>query len=165
VAEVLLFHHALGLTAGVVAFAERLRAAGHVVHTPDLFEGRTFSSVADGVGYAEQVGFDTIAERGRRAADGLPAPIVPAGFSLGVIPAQTFMALAGRPWMDETHWSPPVDAGRRHCCCEREAQTGAGAARHPGLSLRARVSDSVVTWLLGRSCGRRTRPQGGAVWR
>lgn len=87
-AEVLLFHHALGLTAGVVAFAGRLQAAGHVVHTPDLFEGRSFSSVADGVGYAEQVGFDTIAERGRRAADDLPAAIVPAGFSLGVIPAQ-----------------------------------------------------------------------------
>jgi dienelactone hydrolase len=88
VAEVLLFHHALGLTAGCVALADRLRAAGHVVHTPDLFEGRTFSSVTDGLEYAEQVGFDTIVERGRRAAEGLPDGIVPAGLSLGVMPAQ-----------------------------------------------------------------------------
>lgn len=87
-AEVLLFHHALGLTAGCVAFADELRAAGHVVHTPDLFDGRTFSSVTAGVGYAEQVGFDTIVERGRRAAEPLPPAIVPAGFSLGVMPAQ-----------------------------------------------------------------------------
>jgi dienelactone hydrolase len=95
VAEVLLFHHALGLTPGCVAFADRLRAAGHVVHTPDLFEGRTFTSVVDGVRHAEQVGFDTIVERGRRAAEALPAAIVPAGFSLGVMPAQ--MAVQTRP--------------------------------------------------------------------
>lgn len=87
-AEVLLFHHALGLTSGCLTFADGLRAAGHLVHTPDLFEGRTFTSLADGVGYAEQVGFDTIVERGRRAAEPLPAAIVPAGFSLGVLPAQ-----------------------------------------------------------------------------
>jgi dienelactone hydrolase len=87
-AEVLLFHHALGLTAGCVALADRLRAAGHVVHAPDLFEGRIFSSVADGVGYAEQVGFDEIVERGRRAAEPLPDGIVPAGLSLGAMPAQ-----------------------------------------------------------------------------
>jgi dienelactone hydrolase len=49
VAEVLLFHHALGLTAGCVAFADRLRDGGHVVHTPDLFEGRTFPSVTNRV--------------------------------------------------------------------------------------------------------------------
>jgi dienelactone hydrolase len=52
-AEVLLFHHAHGLTAGVLAFADELRAAGHVVHTPDLYDGKTFAELADGVGYAE----------------------------------------------------------------------------------------------------------------
>ena len=41
-ADVVLFHHALGLTPGIVAFADELRRAGHTVHTPDLFEGRTF---------------------------------------------------------------------------------------------------------------------------
>jgi dienelactone hydrolase len=87
-AEVLLFHHAQGLTDGVVSFADDLRAAGHVVNTPDLYEGKTFADLADGVGYAKQVGFDTILERGRLAAEGLPNEIVYAGFSLGVMPAQ-----------------------------------------------------------------------------
>src|SRR5688500_1553526 len=87
-AEVLLFHHAQGQTPGFLAFAEELRAAGHVVHAPDLYDGKTFSSLDEGVGYATQVGFGTIGERGRRAADGLPAELVYAGFSLGVTPAQ-----------------------------------------------------------------------------
>jgi dienelactone hydrolase len=86
--EVILFHHAQGLTDGVRAFADELRAAGHVVHAPDLYDGKTFAELADGAGYAEQVGFDTIVERGRLAADGLPNDIVYAGFSLGVLPAQ-----------------------------------------------------------------------------
>jgi dienelactone hydrolase len=87
-AEVLLFHHAQGLTAGCLSFADELRAAGHLVHAPDLYDGKTFTELADGVGYAEQVGFDTIIERGRLAADSLPNEIVYAGFSLGVLPAQ-----------------------------------------------------------------------------
>jgi dienelactone hydrolase len=88
VAEVLLFHHAQGLTPGCLSFADRLRAAGHVVHAPDLYDGNTFDDLDDGVGYAKQVGFDTILERGRRAADGLPEGIVYAGFSLGAMPGQ-----------------------------------------------------------------------------
>ena len=53
-AEVVLFHHAQGLTPGVVAFADELRRGGHTVHTPDLFDGRTFGSIEEGLGYAEQ---------------------------------------------------------------------------------------------------------------
>ncbi len=87
-AEVLLFHHVQGLTAGVVAFADQLRGAGHTVHTPDLFDQRTFDSIADGQEYLEQVGFDEIVERGVRCADGLPDALVYAGISLGVVPAQ-----------------------------------------------------------------------------
>ncbi|HEX7263488.1 MAG TPA: dienelactone hydrolase family protein [Candidatus Dormibacteraeota bacterium] len=86
--EVLLFHHAQGLTAGVESFADGLRAAGHVVRTPDLYDGKTFADLSDGVGYAKHVGFDTILERGRMAAEGLPNEMVYAGFSLGVMPAQ-----------------------------------------------------------------------------
>jgi dienelactone hydrolase len=88
VAEVLLFHHAHGQTRGFLAFADELRAAGHVVHTPDLYDGKTFTDLDDGVGHAKQVGFDTIGERGRRAADDLPNELVYAGFSLGALPAQ-----------------------------------------------------------------------------
>ncbi len=88
-AEVVLFHHAQGLTPGVVAFADELRAAGHVVHTPDVYEGRTFATVEEGVAHAREVGFQEVFDRGVRAAEGLPAEVVYAGFSLGVMPAQS----------------------------------------------------------------------------
>jgi dienelactone hydrolase len=88
-AEVVLFHHAQGLTPGVVAFADELRRAGHTVHAPDLFEGHTFATIEEGMGYAQQIGFpDEVIARGSRAVEGLPAELVYAGFSLGVIPAQ-----------------------------------------------------------------------------
>jgi hypothetical protein len=87
-AEVLLFHHAQGQTPGFLAFADELRAAGHVVHAPNLYDGKTFPDLDEGVGYANEVGFGTIGERGQLAADGLPNQLVYAGFSLGVMPAQ-----------------------------------------------------------------------------
>jgi dienelactone hydrolase len=87
-AEVLLFHHVQGLTPGVLAFADELRRAGHVVHTPDLFDGRTFDRLEEGAAYAEQVGFAELIERGVRAAAELPEALVYGGFSLGVLPAQ-----------------------------------------------------------------------------
>lgn len=86
--DVVLFHHAQGLTDGVREFADQLRAAGHHVTVPDLYDGATFDALDEGIAYAEQVGFDTIMERGRLAAVGLPNEIVYAGFSLGVMPAQ-----------------------------------------------------------------------------
>jgi len=88
-AEVVLFHHAQGLTSGVVAFADELRRAGHTVHTPDLFDGRTFGSIEEGMAYAEQIGFPgEVLDRGARAVEALHAELVYAGFSLGVLPAQ-----------------------------------------------------------------------------
>lgn len=87
-AEVLLFHHAQGLTPGVVAFADGLRAAGHTVHTPDLFDGRTFDSIPDGMAYIEGQGFEAMRDRAVRLADDLPAELVYIGFSFGVVPAQ-----------------------------------------------------------------------------
>jgi dienelactone hydrolase/uncharacterized damage-inducible protein DinB len=86
--DVVLFHHAQGLTDGVREFADQLRSAGHRLTVPDLYEGKTFDTLDEGVAYAEQVGFETIIERGRLAAEGLPGDIVYAGFSLGVLPAQ-----------------------------------------------------------------------------
>jgi dienelactone hydrolase len=88
VAEVLLFHHAQGLTAGVAAFADELRRAGHTVHTPDLFAGRTFDTLDAGLAHAQEIGFGDVIDRGVRAAEPLPAGVVYAGFSLGVLPAQ-----------------------------------------------------------------------------
>jgi dienelactone hydrolase len=86
--DVVLFHHAQGRTEGMLGFADQLRAAGHHVTVPDLYEGRTFTSIEDGVGYAQETGFGTILERGQAAAEVLPADVVYAGFSLGVMPAQ-----------------------------------------------------------------------------
>jgi dienelactone hydrolase len=88
-AEVVLFHHAQGLTPGVLAFADELRSAGHTVHTPDLFDGRTFATLDEGMAYAEEIGFpDEVLARGSSAVEALPAELVYAGFSLGVLPAQ-----------------------------------------------------------------------------
>jgi dienelactone hydrolase len=87
-AEVVLFHHAQGQTTGFLAFADALRAAGHTVHAPDLYEGRTFPKLDSGVAYAKQVGFDALGERGRLAAESVPNEVVYAGFSLGAMPAQ-----------------------------------------------------------------------------
>jgi len=88
-AEVVLFHHALGQTSGFHAFAENLRSAGHTVHTPDLFDGRTFTSIESGMAHAEEIGFPhEVIARAQNAVADLPAEIVYAGFSLGVVPAQ-----------------------------------------------------------------------------
>jgi dienelactone hydrolase len=88
-AEVVLFHHSQGLTPGVIAFADELRSAGHTVHTPDLFDGRTFGSIEEGMRYAEEIGFpDEVIDRAARAVEELPAELVYAGFSLGELPAQ-----------------------------------------------------------------------------
>jgi len=87
-AEVVLFHHAQGLTPGVIGFAEELRGAGHTVHTPDLYEGRTFETLEEGMANAKEIGFGEVLERGVRAVQGLPAELVYAGFSLGELPAQ-----------------------------------------------------------------------------
>jgi dienelactone hydrolase len=88
-AEVVLFHHAQGLTPGVTAFAEELRRGGHAVHTPDVYDGRTFDTLEEGLDNAREIGFGEVFERGVRAVEGLPAELVYAGFSLGAMPAQS----------------------------------------------------------------------------
>ncbi len=87
-AEVLLFHHVQGLTAGVTAFADELRASGHTVHTPDLFDGRTFDSIEDGFGYVREVGRETVAARAKATVESLGSDLVYGGFSFGVPIAQ-----------------------------------------------------------------------------
>ena len=87
-AELVVFHHAQGQTPGFLAFTETLRAAGHTVHAPDLYDGKTFATLDEGVAHAQRVGFGSIIDRGAQAAAGLPPGLVYAGFSLGVLPAQ-----------------------------------------------------------------------------
>lgn len=87
-AQVLLFHHVQGLTEGVRAFADQLREAGHDVVAPDLFDGRTFATVDEGLDHARERGFGAIAAAGVEIAEGLPSSLVYAGFSMGAMPAQ-----------------------------------------------------------------------------
>jgi len=89
-AEVVVFHHSLGLTDSVRRFAEALREAGHTVHTPDIYDGRTFETIEEGMAHAEELGFPMgVVDRGRAAAAGLPADVFYVGFSLGVMIAQS----------------------------------------------------------------------------
>jgi dienelactone hydrolase len=85
---VLLFHHAQGLTEGVRSFAEQLRSAGHTVHVPDFYDGRTFATLGEGMAHAEEIGLESILERNVRSAENLPNDLVYAGFSLGEMSAQ-----------------------------------------------------------------------------
>ena len=87
-ADVLLFHHAQGMTRGVTAFADELRAAGHTVHTPDLFDGRTFGSIPEGMAFINEQGFDALRARGVGLAEGFPGELVYAGMSFGETIAQ-----------------------------------------------------------------------------
>jgi dienelactone hydrolase len=87
-AEILLFHHVQGLTPGIHVFSDGLRAAGHTVHTPDLFDGQTFATLDDGITHARSLGFGTILDRGVAEGERLATDLVYAGFSMGVMPAQ-----------------------------------------------------------------------------
>jgi dienelactone hydrolase len=89
-AEVVVFHHALGLTEPVRRFAAALRDAGHTVHTPDLFDGRTFDTIEDGMAHVEEIGFPlAVVDRARAEVAPLPSDLVYVGFSLGVLSAQS----------------------------------------------------------------------------
>src|SRR6516225_5958327 len=87
-AEVVLFHHVQGLTDGVRAFAGELRAGGHTVHTPDLFDGQRPATIEDGVALVESMGDEVLTERVDRAVADLPEGLVYAGFSFGGAMAQ-----------------------------------------------------------------------------
>jgi dienelactone hydrolase len=86
--DVVLFHHALGVTDGVLAFADRLRHGGHQVTVADLFRGATFDEIEEGVAYEEQLGWDEMVARSEAAVAPLPPAVVVAGFSLGAVYAQ-----------------------------------------------------------------------------
>ena len=88
--EVVVLHHALGLTGWVSGFAEELRRRDHIVHTPDLYDGRTFTRLEDGLAYSEEVGGPiAIVDRARAAVESLPHDVTYVGFSLGVLAAQS----------------------------------------------------------------------------
>ena len=87
-ADVLLYHDIQGLTGGVRSFGEELSRAGHTVHTPDLFDGRTFDTIEEGIAFARNEGFGALTERGVAAAEKFDPELVYAGFSFGAGIAQ-----------------------------------------------------------------------------
>jgi dienelactone hydrolase len=86
--DVVLFHHVQGLTDGVRAFADRLRAGGHTVHTPDLFEGELPGTIEEGLALVGRLGDETLDQRVEQAIADLPVELVHAGLSYGVMAAQ-----------------------------------------------------------------------------
>jgi len=91
-AEVVLFHSVLGLRPGVIAAAERLRAAGHTVHTPDCYDGEVFHDLGEGMRKEEALGYRELASRARESVAGLPDGLVFAGFSMGAVHAEVLAA-------------------------------------------------------------------------
>jgi dienelactone hydrolase len=87
-AQVVLFHHVQGLTDGVRAFAEQLRAGGHSVHTPDLFDGERPATLQDGIALTQRIGGEVLDKRADLVVADLPERLVYAGFSFGAGTAQ-----------------------------------------------------------------------------
>jgi dienelactone hydrolase len=81
--EVVLFHSALGLRPAVGRFADRLRSAGHTVHTPDSFEGQMFDELDEGIARRDAIGIPELMARAQAAVADLPSQLVFAGFSMG----------------------------------------------------------------------------------
>lgn len=114
-AEVVLFHSVLGLRLGVIAAAERLRAAGHTVHTPDLFDGEVFDDLDDGMRKEEALGYREIARRAEEAVAGLPEGLVFAGFSMGAVHAEVLAtSRPGTLGVVLMHGAVPVEALREY---------------------------------------------------
>ena len=88
----MLFHHAQGLCRDVRGWAEALRAGGHDVHTPDLFDGLAFDRLDEGMAHRHEIGIPELMRRAAVALDELPAELVYAGFSMGSATAEYYAA-------------------------------------------------------------------------
>lgn len=81
--HIVLFHSVYGLRPAVVTAAEELRAAGHVVRTPDLYAGEVAQSIEEGFALSRRIGWPAIMRRAREALRDAPADAVLAGLSMG----------------------------------------------------------------------------------
>ncbi len=148
--DVLLFHHAQGRTPGVLAFADRLREAGHTVHTPDLFDGRLFDSIEAGMAHVEELGMDNVIERGTAAAQSLPEQLFYVGFSLGVVPAQklaqTRDGARGAVLATRACRASSSGRGRTACRCRSTAWTPTRSSSAKVTSTPLARSSTPPTW-------------------
>ena len=119
-AEVVMFHSVLGVRPGLVAAADRLRAAGHTVHTPDLFGGEVFDDLDDGMRKEEELGYREIARRAEEAVAGLPEGLVFAGLSMGIAHAEVLATTRpGALGVVLLHGAVPASALREYFGIER----------------------------------------------
>jgi len=119
-AEIVLFHSALGLRPGVTSAADRLREAGHSVHVPDYYDGEVFDDLDDGLRKRDELGVAEILRRAREAVAGLPAGLVLAGFSMGVAHAEQLTASRpGALGAVLMHGAEPVEALTEYFGVER----------------------------------------------
>jgi dienelactone hydrolase len=82
-ASVLLIHSIRGLRPAEHDWAARMRAEGHAVSVPDIYEGATSESVEGGAAIRERIGRETLMARARAAAGAMPPETVLAGISFG----------------------------------------------------------------------------------
>jgi dienelactone hydrolase len=94
--HVVIYHSAYGLRPAIIEFADQLRAAGHCVHTPDLYDGEVFSDRNDAIRKIQQLGFDNLLDRAAAAVANLPRDLVYAGFSNGGACAELLAATRPR---------------------------------------------------------------------
>lgn len=94
-ANLVIFHSALGLRPALLRWADRLRDRGHQVHTPDLFDGEVFDELEQGVAKRDAIGIPELIYRAHAAVAELPEDLFYAGFSMGAASAQ--MLAGSRP--------------------------------------------------------------------
>jgi dienelactone hydrolase len=152
---IVLFHSALGLTPGVRAFAQMLESDAHRVVTPDLFDGETFRTHAEGAKKRDAIGIAQLIARAYAAVEALPPDLVYAGMSMGAAAAQMLAAtrpharaallihgavplalLGGAPWpptlpvqLHVGEADPEVDPAALH---DLERQPAAQIFKYPG---------------------------------
>jgi dienelactone hydrolase len=90
--RIALFHAALGLRPAVLEWADRLRAAGHGVEAPDLFDGEVFDDLEAGIRKRDALGTSELLARANAAVAELPGELVYMGFSLGADAAEYLAA-------------------------------------------------------------------------
>ena len=93
-----------------------MRADGHRVTLPDLFDGATSESVEGGFAIQERVGWETMMARARAAAEPLPAETALAGVSAGA-------QVAGTLWLERP-------AAEGCSCCMGRARSGRRVEAH-----------------------------------